>query len=906
MNRLSVKADVQNRIRETEEGNNRAVSWISRSYDGPVDHSLPILFEDQNRAAVNAKAFQTWAPNALFLRLDVPTDRITNLLVMKDWLESRIPFFGSSEKFSVTTRGENEYLLFRLTNDTLLTFSSFNPTTPSFGDGSVGNVLLQDRRMQLELFVSNETSTGGSPSIKIDFVDESHDGQPVWLNAAWLASFGITEPVATHEDGTGLPVRRMGDFYLLNPAHFSAVTVAQPLAKGTPTQGVATGTGQEKHYSLIIPDSTFNEDGSRTQVIQASFTLGLETQSAQGEVVIVDPNFDLYVKRDSAASRTSHHYASTSSSSNEQIIVNNPAGGTWYLMVYAKSGSGTFTVTGDYLVELTPPSVNTNPYAPTPTSPATGATGVGLKPRMEWTSQGSDVDGDPVTYKVWMHANGGSEFLACQVNFPSKSCTVTNSLTRSTQYIWHVEASDNRGGSTDSTVSYFTTTTNRPPGACLTLNRDYMWVTAVSSCNDPDGDSFTVEFNWGDGTKTTIPNRNGLTNMPHKYGIAYCPSLTATVTLTVTDTFGASASQSAQTLVGDTRDQEPVSQTHATYGDGLPNCWEEWQGTSDFQRDSDFDGLGDLLESTYNSGANLARRQAAFCKGTYCEYPAPMVRDVYVEFDYMIRPAQYCATNPITGARNCLINEVSFKPSAGQIATAEHGLEQAGIIPHFDNGELGGGGQVPYLDDLRFRNGAGTNVVDFYDYKLGGNGVVANFDHGNRLGVYRYAIMGETYFGGETADGESSGVAEGSGDDLFVSMGVLVGEDDIAISGTIVHELGHNLCLVEVPQWAGSATRACEFEGIDNRDYRPADYVSSMNYRYQFFRAHYSDGTNGPEDHDDFTAIEVDAFISNAGAIDPAHGHVNGEDYSTSADLPVQWGVAAPVSMLANLPEASA
>lgn len=69
-----------------------------------------------------------------------------------------------------------------------------------------------------------------------------------------------------------------------------------------------------------------------------------------------------------------------------------------------------------------------------------------------------------------------------------------------------------------------------------------------------------------------------------------------------------------------------------------------------------------------------------------------------------------------------------------------------------------------------------------------------------------------------------------------------------------MHELGHNLCLSNVVDYASQAN-ACIYSGIDNPG-SSVDYVSSMNYSYQTTMTNYSSGPNGTiNDHNDWAAV---------------------------------------------------
>ncbi|MCA9338396.1 hypothetical protein KC949_02460, partial [Candidatus Saccharibacteria bacterium] len=77
---------------------------------------------------------------------------------------------------------------------------------------------------------------------------------------------------------------------------------------------------------------------------------------------------------------------------------------------------------------------------------------------------------------------------------------------------------------------------------------------------------------------------------------------------------------------------------------------------------------------------------------------------------------------------------------------------------------------------------------------------------------------------------------------------------DDAIAGTIMHELGHNLCLTN-SSYTGQDP-SCLFSGVDDEFNVNNNYHSAMNYTYQFTNQYsYSDGTHGAGDHDDKSAV---------------------------------------------------
>lgn len=289
-------------------------------------------------------------------------------------------------------------------------------------------------------------------------------------------------------------------------------------------------------------------------------------------------------------------------------------------------------------------------------------------------------------------------------------------------------------------------------------------------------------------------------------------------------------------------------------GDGLNAQQELAQGTSDYSADTDNDGLSDYLESTSNSNRN-----SLFCNATasYCEYPSPTQRDIYIETDWMYKPSP---------------SNYSMQPNTTQVNAIKSSYAAKGIVAHVDTGQLGGGNQVPYRSMLAFHQV--TGVPDYYDYKYGGDGVSAQFNT-NRLQVYHYVLLVDRY--PDDTGIFHTGASYPGDDDTIVAYGEikdysssLYTSFDTALAGTIFHELGHTLCLTDGTVAAyPSQPASCRFSGIDA--YSGSAYPSSMNYDYQLSLVNYSVGS-GSSDHDDWSALRLSDFATQNNASDPGWG----------------------------------
>lgn len=284
--------------------------------------------------------------------------------------------------------------------------------------------------------------------------------------------------------------------------------------------------------------------------------------------------------------------------------------------------------------------------------------------------------------------------------------------------------------------------------------------------------------------------------------------------------------------------------------DGLTYFQELQQGTSDFTADTDNDGLTDYTESQWNTN-----RDAVFCNATVttCEYPDPLQQDIYIETDWMQRPND----GPIVG--------YSTQPNQNSVDMIKTAFSNKSIKAHVDTGQLGGGNEVPYNEGVQFAGGHDSGVIDFWDYRDGdsGGGIAQQFAT-NRKDIYHYMLMGHHM--SDSGYTTTTGASVTGTDDAFISYGLIKENPgsysffDVAIAGTMHHELGHTLCLSNTHDYTGQAA-SCTFTGVDQLG--TSDYPSSMNYLYQQVLVDYSDGTNSANDHDDWSVISPKDFTWN-------------------------------------------
>ncbi len=181
-------------------------------------------------------------------------------------------------------------------------------------------------------------------------------------------------------------------------------------------------------------------------------------------------------------------------------------------------------------------------------------------------------------------------------------------------------------------------------------------------------------------------------------------------------------------------------------------------------------------------------------------------------------------------------------------------FNEHGITVHIDDGIMGGGGDV-----LPFSHGNGAHMFT--------SGVVSGFYRNNfsddREGIFRYlcVIHGGGWCAPQDEKNWPDTMTVPSNQRFFMyhlNMAMTPRTKRIGRAIQVIHELGHCLGLY-----------GFDIPGIDNTskryddppDYPWHDYVSVMNYDY--FRQRYfdySDGSNGENDHDDWSTIDLTNF----------------------------------------------
>lgn len=186
-----------------------------------------------------------------------------------------------------------------------------------------------------------------------------------------------------------------------------------------------SATADKKYFSVIVPSG--------------KATLKVETYNPSAGF-----DLDLYVKLGALPTTSSYDGRGYTSSSSEVITITNPAAGTYYIMAYSYSGSGTFSVKATSTTSTTDTTPPTISGVAVSSITETGAT-------VTWTTNEASTSvaeyGTTTSYGTSKTGTSG---------VTSHSVALTG-LAASTVYYYRVKSADAAGNTATGTGSSFTT-----------------------------------------------------------------------------------------------------------------------------------------------------------------------------------------------------------------------------------------------------------------------------------------------------------------------------------------------------------------------------------------------------------------------------------------------------------------
>jgi parallel beta-helix repeat protein len=260
-----------------------------------------------------------------------------------------------------------------------------------------------------------------------------------------------------------------------------------------------------------------------------------------------------------------------------------------------------------------------------------------------------------------------------------------------------------------------------------------------------------------------------------------------------------------------------------TDGDGCPDWWEKkydydpiaWD--DHYILDPDNDGLNNN-EECYTDGFGSD----------------PFYKDIFIEVDWFESKEQ----------------GVTNKPPDDLLKTMKSSFKKHDINLHVDIGNLGGGEEISYSDEI--------NLLDLRD--LYWKNFLNNDLDNPRKGIFRYAIImnhikelysGCVFIGWDHLDTIVIAAQQ-------IKESIKDASRDQIIVGGLMHELGHLLGLI-----------VDDYDGIDNDEsyailrksfWKYNTYKSVMNYRYVYSLLDFSDGTHGKNDFNDWGNLDLSFF----------------------------------------------
>jgi parallel beta-helix repeat protein len=210
----------------------------------------------------------------------------------------------------------------------------------------------------------------------------------------------------------------------------------------------------------------------------------------------------------------------------------------------------------------------------------------------------------------------------------------------------------------------------------------------------------------------------------------------------------------------------------------------------------------------------------------------PFKKDLFIECDWV----------------ESVYSGITNKPQQEYIDNMTEKFEEHNITLHFDIGLLGGGEEIPVINNFTY-----PDLRDLYwDYFL------HNDINNPRKGIFHYSLVCDL--------GPSRGfsfIGLDHLDSFCTSAQMIQGSYPTrpraeVIQRIIFHELGHTLGLT-VDDHGGNDNEAVTLPFmVQYLKYR--NYKSIMNYHYTYKLFDYSDGTNGKGDFDDWSNLDLSFF----------------------------------------------
>lgn len=273
-------------------------------------------------------------------------------------------------------------------------------------------------------------------------------------------------------------------------------------------------------------------------------------------------------------------------------------------------------------------------------------------------------------------------------------------------------------------------------------------------------------------------------------------------------------------------------------GDGIPDEW-EINGV-----DTDHDGVIDL---------DLAKIGAD-----------PSVPDIFIEADWM----EYEGDDFNFLWIHEKVNKKNTSPSSKALELVYEKFKSHGINVHIDAGPES---IMNYDTGEKWGTNSGGNALPFEsvfytgdNYENWNKTAMSNFTN-ERWTTFKYLLFVNQYDAGNGQ--RSSGIAENLPGQFFIVASNCIGggDHDVALAGTIMHELGHTLGLSHGGLCNDPDTTEVAF---NHENYKP-NHISIMNYTYQFSGLRTTSGTY-IADYQDFSLPEIDEnHINETRGIDP-------------------------------------